>query len=348
MKRTSRMIALLLAANMILSMSACGGTSGDSQTASTDTQADSQTASDSDYPKQPIKFIVQYAAGGGVDVTARLVAKYAEKYLGQSIVVENITGGSGVVGQTTLATADPDGYTIGMIFANTAIDSMITEGVTYSLDSFAPICQVNFDPAFLVARAGSEYDVDLDTLVQMTKESQLTMGIGALWQAFDFVKMSLEADYGAPFTRVAYDGGAGACTAVVSGDADVAMVFPNEWMSFYSTGELVGIAVSAPERLEAFPDVPTFAELGYDKIESFGVRRMLVAPAGTDPEILDTLEDAFLQALNDPELIAEFTELGMSVVPADAEEAFANVKAEAEVLGELITGFGIQPGDAPR
>lgn len=331
-----RILAMFFAVLMVFSLVACGSnpTGGDDAGA--------------DYPNQPIRFIVQYAAGGGVDVTARLVSKYAEKYLGQSIVVENVTGGSGIVGQTELANSANDGYTIGMIFANTAVDVKLTDGVTYTLDSFDPVCQVNFDPAFLVARKGSEYDVSLDELVKMTKENQLTMGIGALWQAFDFVKMTLQADYDAPFTRVAYDGGAGACTSVVAGDANVAMVFPNEWMSYYQSGDLTGIAVSAPERLEAFPDVPTFAELGYDSINSFGVRRVIVAPAGTDPQILAKLEDAFMQALADPELVAEFQALGMSVVPADAQTAFASLKAEGQVLSDLVETFGVKPGDAPQ
>lgn len=333
-----RILAMLLACLMAFSLVACGT---NNNTNSGDTSGDA-------YPKEPIRFIVQYAAGGGVDVTARLVSKYAEKYLGQNIVVENVTGGSGIVGQTELANAKADGYTIGMIFANTAVDVKLTEGVTYTLDSFDPICQVNFDPAFLVARKGSEYDVDLNTLLDMTREEQLTMGIGALWQAFDFVKMTLQADYDAAFTRVAYDGGAGACTSVVAGDADVAMVFPNEWMSYYQSGDLTGIAVSAPERLDAFPDVPTFAELGYDAIESFGVRRVIVAPAGTDAAILEKLENAFMQALADPELIAEFNALGMSVVPADAETAYTDLKAEGQVLSDLVDAFGVKPGDAPQ
>lgn len=333
-----RILAMLLACLMAFSLVACGT---NNNTNSGDTSGDA-------YPKEPIRFIVQYAAGGGVDVTARLVSKYAEKYLGQNIVVENVTGGSGIVGQTELANAKADGYTIGMIFANTAVDVKLTEGVTYTLDSFDPICQVNFDPAFLVSRKGSEYDVDLNTLLDMTREEQLTMGIGALWQAFDFVKMTLQADYDAAFTRVAYDGGAGACTSVVAGDADVAMVFPNEWMSYYQSGDLTGIAVSAPERLDAFPDVPTFAELGYDAIESFGVRRVIVAPAGTDAAILEKLENAFMQALADPELIAEFNALGMSVVPADAETAYTDLKAEGQVLSDLVDAFGVKPGDAPQ
>lgn len=340
MKR--RVFALLLALAMVFSLVACGTTN-----APADDTGDNAVETTGGYPEHPVKIIVQYAAGGGVDVTARLVAKYAEKYLGQSIVVENVTGGAGVVGLNTLAESEPDGYTLGLVFANTAIESMITEGVNYSLDSFAPICQINFDPAFLVARTDSDYDVSVDELAAMTKEGEVTVGIGALWQAFDFVKMSLESDYDIPMTRVAYDGGATACTSVVSGDTDLALVFPNEWVSYYNAGDLSGVAVSAPERLEAFPDVPTFKELGYDSCESIGVRRMLVAPAGTDPEVLAVLEAAFLQALNDPELVAEFAELGMSCVPASADEAYANITADAEVLKGLIEAFNVQPGDAP-
>ncbi len=358
--KKSRVLALLLAFVMIFALAACGSTStetaapaevkpanDEAQEATENTEQAAEPAATVNFPTQPVKIIVQYGAGGGVDVTARLVAKYAEKYLGQSIVVENVTGGAGVVGLNTLAQSDPDGYTLGLIFANTAIESLITEGVNYSLDSFAPICQINFDPAFLVARAGSEYDTDIDAIKEMANSEQVTVGIGALWQAFDFVKMSLQADYGIPLVRVAYDGGAAACTSVVSGDTDLALVFPNEWVSYYNSGDLNGVAVAAPERLEAFPNVPTFKELGYDKCESFGVRRMLVAPAGTDPQVLAILEDAFLQALNDPELVAEYAELGMSCVPASADEAYASISSDADALKALIEAFNVKPGDAP-
>lgn len=321
-------------------------TSGEEK-APKETVAPVEQTSSVDFPKGPVRIIVQYGPGGGVDVTARLLAKHAEKYLGTNIVVENVTGGSGVVGLTTLASSKPDGYTLGLIFPNTAVEGSILEGVNYNIDSFDPIVQINFDPAFMVAKKGGEYDVPLIEILERTKEDQLNMGIGALWQAFDFVKLLLAQNEGAEFTRVAYEGGAAVTTAIASGDLDLGMQFPNEWISYYNTGDVVGLAVASEERSPSFPDVPTFKELGVD-IGNMGVRRFLAAPKGLDPEILNMLEDAFLQALNDPELIADYKAAGMSVIPAGTEEARETLAKEANELKEIVEKAGIKPGDAPK
>jgi len=349
--------AFSLSLVLVLACSLFGACSGSSSSPSSSSapavpdfpaQSASSAAPTADaFPTQPVKIIVQYAAGGGVDVTARLLAKYAEKHLGQNIVVENRTGGSGVLGLTALAGSDPDGYTLGLVFPNTAVEHMIMEGVSYTIDSFEPIVQVNFDPAFLVAKKGGPCDVPLADLLATTKQDQLNMGIGALWQGFDFVKLLLAQQEGAKFTRIAFDGGAGVTKALAAGDIDVGMQFPNEWVSYYNTNEMVGIAVASEERLTAFPDVPTFKELGID-IGDMGVRRVLVAPKGIDPSRLHVLEEAFLKAMQDPDLIKEFNELGMSVIPENAQVANELLHSDADLLIDIITIADVKPGDPPN
>jgi tripartite-type tricarboxylate transporter receptor subunit TctC len=341
-----KLLAMFMAITMLtLVVSGCAGQP--SATGSEEPAKTTETEKTVDYPKQPVRIIVQYGAGGGVDVTARLLAKYAEKYLGQSIVVENVTGGSGVVGLTTLAASKPDGYTLGLIFPNTAVEGMILEGVTYSIDSFEPIVQINFDPAFVVTKKGGAYDKPFTEIMEMTKKDKLNLGVGALWQAFDFVKLLLVQNEGVEFTRVAYDGGGPVTKAVASGDLELGMQFPNEWISYYNTKELSGLAVAAEERLAAFPDVPTFKELGID-IGDMGVRRFLCAPKGIDPSVMAVIEEAFLKALADPELQAEYAAAGMSVLPAGSVEAKETLYKEAEILKEIVTKAGIKPGDAPQ
>jgi len=302
----------------------------------------------SDFPNRPITFIVQYAPGGGVDVTARILANIASKYAGVNIVVQNITGGGGTVGVTELAKANPDGYTLGLVFPTTLMESSVIEGVAYGSDSFQPICQINYDPVMMMVKANTEYDVTFDELVKMTKEKKLNMGVGALWTTFDLLKSYLRHYYDIDFKRIHYgSGGAAVAGAILAGDVDVGLMYPNEWISYYQSGELKGIGVASTERLKAFPDVPTFDEMGYE-VGNIGVRRILIAPKGTPEEVMVRLEEIFMKALEDPRLAEEYAKVGMSFLPAGREEATANLFEEAQKFLDLIEELDIKPGDAPK
>ncbi len=304
-------------------------------------------AAEDQFPTKPVKIIVQYSPGGGVDLTARMLAKYAEKHLGKNIVVENRVGGSGVLGVTLVAEAPADGYTLGLVFPFTSVDHKLIDGVKYTGESFAPICMINFDPVFLVVKKGGQYDVDINKLIEMTKASQLTMGVGAIWTPFDYLKLLLEQKYDAKFTRLGFDGGAGVTRALASGDADVGTQYAGEWISYYKAGEMTGVAVANDERLAAFPDVPTFKEKGLD-VPSMGTRRFMAAPAGTPENRLKILEEAFMKALADPELAKEFAGMGMSINPGDMETAKQIFADESKLMLGIIDQAGIKHGDPPR
>ena len=100
------------------------------------------------YPTKTVEMIVAYPAGGGMDVTFRILAKHAEKYMGQKLVVLNKVGGGGVIGNTEIAKSKPDGYTIGCIPANIASDEFTIKNLPYSIKDFVPIVQVGADPTF--------------------------------------------------------------------------------------------------------------------------------------------------------------------------------------------------------
>lgn len=299
-----------------------------------------------DFPSKPVRIIVQYGPGGGVDVTARTIAKYTEKYLGQRIVVENRVGGSGVLGVTALANSDPDGYTLGIIFPSTAVEKYLLEGITYSLDSFEPIVQINFDPVFLAAKAGGPFDKALSEILEEAKTKDVNIGIGALWTPFDFVKLLLAKETGVEFTRIGYEGGAVVGKATLAGDIDLGMLYSTEFVNYYGR-DLKGIAVSSERRWPGFEEVPTFKELGIN-IGDMGVRRFLAAPKGIDDNRLAILEDAFLKALNDPELKAAFEAMGSIVLPAGAKEAYDTLHKESQLLIDIVRESGIKPGDPPR
>lgn len=347
MSKSFKFLACMLVLLMPLVMISGCGSGASRQEVPAQGAVGENTAKADDFPSKPLKIIVQYGPGGGVDVTARLLAKYAEKYLGQNIVVENRTGGSGVLGLTALANSDPDGYTLGLIFPNTAVEKYLLEGVTYSLDSFEPIVQINFDPAFLVTKTGGPYDKPLSEILEEAKTKDINMGIGALWQGFDFVKLLLAKETGSEFTRIGYEGGAAVAKALLAGDVDLGMLFPTEWVNYYESGDLKGIAVASEERWPGFEEVPTFKELGID-IGDMGVRRFLVAPKGIEDNRLAILEDAFLKALNDPELKAEYKAVGMGVLPAGAKESYVTLQNEGQLLIDIVVEGGFKPGDPPR
>jgi tripartite-type tricarboxylate transporter receptor subunit TctC len=321
---------------LALVVAGCGG--GKPQTAKQPTEK---------FPTQPVHIIVQYPPGGGIDVTARLLAKHAEKYLGQNIVIENKVGGNGVLGITTVAAAKPDGYTLGIILNTTATEKHLLQGVNYSVDSFDPIVQINFDPGFLVTKKGSKYDRPLAEVVQMAKEGKLNMGVGAVWTTNDFVKVMLEKDKGVKFERVGFPGGGPVTKALLAGDVDVGTQYANEWFSYYQSGDLVGLGVSSEKRLPGFEKVPTFKEQGIN-IGNIGVRRVLASPKGTPPERIAVLEQAFLKALNDPACLADFQKAGMSLLPADSKTVRETLKDESKVYVDIVTGLGVKPGDVPK
>lgn len=350
-KRKWAVLSLILV--LLLVLSGCGATTTTAPAADKGQAGQGQAQSGANktaekFPTQPVHLIVQYPAGGGVDVTARLLAKYAEKNLGQNIVVENRVGGNGVLGVTAVTNAKPDGYTLGIVLNSTAVEKYLLEGVTYSVDSFEPIVQINFDPAFLVTKTGGKFDKPLPEIIQQTKSQKLNMGIGAVWIAFDFVKMLLQQETGAQFTRVGFQGGGPVTKAVLSGDVDLGMQFAPEWVNYYKSGELKGLAVSSAQRVPGFENIPTFKELGFKSVDDVGVRRFLVAPKGTPEETIKVLETAFLKALSDPQLVEDFKKAGMTVDKGDRKVAAEKFKAEGQELVDLVKKAGVKPGDPPK
>ena len=169
--------ALFLALCMMFALCACGQTEAPAQP---ETPAEPQTETPAEAPAEttgwtpngPVTMIVAYKAGNGTDVTARILAQYAEKYVGQTIVIENVDGGSGSIGWSQIAAAAPDGMTIG--FMNLPnFNSSIVKGLgTYTTADFAAICNHVTETSLVLVRADDERFNDIDDLVAYAKENQ--------------------------------------------------------------------------------------------------------------------------------------------------------------------------------
>lgn len=283
----------------------------------------------SNYPNRPIKLVVPFAPGGTTDVVARLVADPLSKELGQPVMVENRGGGGGVIGAGETARSDPDGYSLGIATVSSmATNPAINPKTPYNpLTDFTPITNLAATPN-VIAVTKSFPGQDFKSLVAELKKSPekysySSSGTGGI----QHMQMEMfKATAGVQMVHVPYRGAGPALVDTVSGQ--VAMTLDNmpSAMPFLKSGQLIPIVVAAPKRLEAFPNVPTFEEVGMP-----GINRMafygVLGPKGLPPEIVKKLHTALVKVLADPALKKRIEDTG-SVVIANTPEEFAKQLAD--------------------
>ena len=295
-------------------------------------------------PTGPVSMIVSYKAGSGTDNTARILAKYAEyaeKYVGQTIVIENVEGGSGSIGWSQLADADPDGQTIGFINLPNFSSSIVNEMGTYTVDSFAPICNHVTETSIVIVRAADDRFPDLKALVEYGKANQggkdelkaSTNGpqasnhIGA--QAF-----ANSAEF--MYIDIPQGGTADQLLSLRGAEADFAVVKLADIAGQESEYKILGVFNT--ERLPELPDVPTLGELGYYP-DWLGSSRCIVAPAGVSEDVVKFYEAAFKAAMEDPDYIAAAEQAGMATDFKDAAATGELIKQQQTFAESLAEGF---------
>ena len=186
MKKRSVAFLLTLAVTMG-AVTGCGALSvgGSGTDSSSDSSGDSGSDAAADYPTGTVEVIVPYAAGGGADIATRLVCSYLEQELGQTFVINNVSGGGGTIGLTNLVDANPDGYTIAYFSSTDSNGDALFDGVTYTKDDFAPIAQFSADPHVIVASNASGI-TDVDSLLAAGQDGSTTWGIGGSMEPLGF------------------------------------------------------------------------------------------------------------------------------------------------------------------
>src|SRR6187397_1278599 len=216
------------------------------------------------YPSRPVTVVVPWGAGGGTDATARIVAALLEKDLGQPFNVVNRTGGSGVVGHSAIATAQPDGYTIGMLTVE--ISMMHWQGLTeLTPKSYTPLALVNEDPPGIQVRADSPYKTvkDLAEAIKASPVGKMKAsgtGQGGIWH---LALVGWLQSMGLPPNQVAWvpsNGAAPAMQDLAAGGLDLTTCSVPEARAMIDAGKAKSLALMAPSRTSLFPDVPTLKE----------------------------------------------------------------------------------------
>lgn len=286
-----RMAVLLCAGLAAISLAGCSGTGKKAETPAAAQAAGTDTAKKTDFPKKNIKIIVPYDAGGGVDITTRVLAEAAGKdyFNGHSLIVENMAGGGAVIGQTAVANADPDGYTL-LAYTSAVVNNPLLKEVTYTLDDFKTLCMVCFDPEILVVPPTSQYKT-FDEFIAYAKENTVKVATPGHSTSHHIAAIQLADEYGLKFEYLHNDSASVQMQQLMGGHCDAAMMAVGETVSQINDGTIIGLAIGAEERVADIPNVPTFKELGGTMVA--GAFRGYACPAGVPDDVYKVLCDEF-------------------------------------------------------
>ncbi|KUF08960.1 tripartite tricarboxylate transporter substrate binding protein [Pseudoponticoccus marisrubri] len=279
-----------------------------------------------DWPNdQPITLVVGYSAGGGTDIMARTMVPYLEKYVeGADFNVVNRPGPGGEFGFTETANAEPDGYTMGFMNAPAFLTLPYERETRYAFEDFALVANIVTGPATLNVPKDSEIK-SIDDFVAAAQDAPnaLTVGHQGYGGSMHLSLEKLLDEAEIEVTQVPFPGIPPAATAILGGHISALVIGAGEASTLAADqGGINILGVMAGERLEMFPDIPTFAEQGYPLLS--GSDRGFAAPKGTDEAILDAMGEAIRKTLEDPEFqeAAREQNLPLNYMPRDEYTAY--------------------------
>ena len=290
-----------------------------------------------DYPSRPIRLIVPYAAGGGADSVARIIAKRVSETIGQTIVIENRGGGGSIIGTELVKNADPDGHTLllgqsGPISINPAIYKKLSYD---PLKDFAPISMTTAYPYIMVVnpKLGVKSLQEFVALAK-SKPGELNYGTTGVGAANHLVTELFDSKAGIKMTHIPYRGTALAVTDLLAGQVQVVFADPVSALPHIKAGTLLALAVTSKDRSPVAPTVPTIAESGYPGFDAIAWHGIL-APANTPPAIVNKLNAEIVTALKDRETRTLLEQQAMQII-GSSPVAFARfIKQDIAIWKEV-------------
>lgn len=291
-----------------------------------------------EYPDKPITMIVPWAAGGSTDQTARVLAKAAEASLGQTIVIINRPGASTTIGMAELASAKPDGYTIGTLSSTGYLVALQGRQLPFHpINAFSYISYYGDNVIAVATRSDAPWK-SLKDLVEDGKKrpGAIKYGTAGVGTTQHLTTEALQFSTKAKFVHVPQQGSAASMPALLGKHVDF-VTETSVWAPFVEDKQVSLLAVTTPKRSKLYPDVPTLNELGFRSLRSV---QAIIGPAGMPEDIRGKLEAAFRKALSDKTFTETMDRLAMEVIDLPGAEVKKLVEGEYKLASELLTEIG--------
>jgi len=300
----------------------------------------SGAASAQNYPTRPVTLIVAFPPGGADDATARILQDAFQRALGQPIVIENIGGAGGMIAAAKAARAEPDGYTILLHQDALAAGMALYPNRTFDAEKdFVPIGLVNITANTIAGRPTLPAN-NFNELLRWMKEPGQSIKIGhpGVGSFGHLAEVLIFHELGIKTTQVPYRGAGPALVDLLAGQVDLGPISAVAARPLVESGKLKAYGLVGKKRFAGMPDLPTFGELGYKKLD-VDFWHMLLAPAGTPRPIVEKLNTALRTALKDPKVRKTYADGGLDFYPDDhetPEAAAALLKSEIKLWGDVV------------
>ncbi|HTE14768.1 MAG TPA: tripartite tricarboxylate transporter substrate binding protein [Burkholderiales bacterium] len=301
-------------------------------------------AAGQNYPLQPIRAVVGYAAGGGADGMIRAISNELSEALGQPVVIDNRPGGGTVIATQIVANSKPDGYTIYVADPAIYFNPFLLAKVPYdAVRDFAPIGPVSLSSTSMLVVHPSFPAKTLKDLVALarTQPGKLNYASGGNGTLPHVLTEMMKSVAQINLVHVPYKSTGLAIYAATSGEVPIAAGGLFAVKGLAESGKLRPLAIASTKRSPLMPQVPTFAEAGWPQIDGASYRGLL-APAGTPRDIIAKLNAATNKVLQIPAVRTRFTDTGSEVLPGTPEEYGRIIRAELEKWGRVIRAAGIR------
>jgi tripartite-type tricarboxylate transporter receptor subunit TctC len=293
------------------------------------------------YPYRAVRIIVPFAAGGGTDVMARIVAQKLNEAWSQTIVVDNRTGAGGLIGADVVAKSTPDGYTFLLGTTTTAINASLAVKPPYDMQrDLQPVAMLSFYPMAAVVLADSPVR-SLKDLVALSHKQSMTAGSGGNGTPQHLVLEMFKGATGAKILHVPYKGGAPALVALLGAQNNVVFSLWPEALPYVQSGRLRALAVTTNARLAQMPDIPTTAEAGFPGVQATGWQGVMVR-TGTPKNIIARINAQVNSIMAVPDMKSRIVEQGFIPVTMGVGDTEKFVKADVERWGKIIRDGNIK------
>ena len=298
-----------------------------------------------EYPAKPVRIIVPYPPGGGVDILARPLADRLARMWGAPVIVENKAGAGTLLGAETVARATPDGYTL-LMTSDTTITSnpYVYRKLPYDpVKDFAPLTRLVSLPQMVLAHPSLSANT-LGELVALAKAKPGALNYSSLGAGSQphLVYANLEAITGAQITHIPYKGSAPAITALIANEVQLSMGSGNHY-AMIRAGKLKALAIARAERDPQFPNVPTLREAGFPELDPqlwFGI----LATGGTPRPVIDKIFSSIGVVFADPQFREpQVTSKSYDLAISSPEDFAAFIRSDLDYKGRMIKRAGIQP-----